>query len=104
MADKDKQKSVQDLMAGQPGAQSLEVALENIRARRKRLLGDEIATAPTADTIQPEPIPIIDAPDDFAADFWKRQQEKPKKPKTPKGRPTKAPHLTVHEGKEPPKK
>ena len=56
MADKDKQKSVQDLMAGQPGAQSLHaVALENIRARRKRLLGDEIATAPATDTIQPEP-------------------------------------------------
>lgn len=106
MTDKEKPKSLSELIASTPAAQPLDVALENIRARRRRLLDG--ASKPALDAaIEPEPIPVFDNPEEFASDFWARQTEKKKtvqKPKAPKGKPTKAPHLTVHDGDEPPKK
>ena len=104
MTDKEKPKTLGELIASTPAAQPLSDALENIRVRRKRLL--DTKTAPTVDSvITPEAIPVIDNPDAFAKDFWERKQaEKRAKPKAPKGKPTKAPHLTVHDGDDPKKK
>ena len=103
MTDKEKPKTLADLLASQPAAQPLDEALENIRARRRRLL-DTLTPEPADAMPGPESIPVIDNPDEFAAEFWKRQQSSKKKPRAPKGKPTKAPHLTIHDGKEPPKK
>jgi hypothetical protein len=92
---------IADLIARSPAAQSRADALENIRRRRARLLTEP--TKPDLDaSIEPEPIPIVDAPETFAQEFWERQKERAKPPKKPtekpKGKPTKAPHLTVHDG------
>ena len=103
MTDKEKPKTFADLLASQPAAQPLDEALENIRARRQRLLGTP-APQPADAMPGPESIPVIDNPDAFAADFWARQQATKKRPRAPKGKPTKAPHLTIHDGQEPPKK
>ena len=98
--------AVLKLLRNQPGAQPLGDALENIRRRRERLLaGSAPNRAPNADIdpAAPERVPLIDAPDDFGEGFWERRQAK-RKPKAPKGKPTKAPHLTVHDGKDTPAK
>ena len=104
MTDKEKPKTLDELIASTPAAQPLSDALENIRVRRKRLL-DMPASPPVDAAITPEAIPVIDNPDAFAQDFWERKQaEKKTKPKAPKGKPTKAPHLTVHDGDDPKRK
>ncbi len=92
-----------DLIGSTSAAQPLDQALENIRVRRRKLLRD--AAPQAADTaIVPEPIPVLDNPNAFATDFWQRKLAEKTKSESPKGKPTKVPHLTVHEGDDQPKK
>ncbi len=62
-----------------------------IAARRVALLASPVGAAP--DFADPEPMPVLDRPDKFAADFWRSRKlpkpddEPPKpKPKKPRGR------------------
>lgn len=69
---------IADLIAKTPGAQTREQALASIKARRARLLGPE--PTPPADFTAPEPMPVIDDPDQFARDFVQRVLAKDKPP------------------------
>jgi len=87
------------LLARTPAAQPLSEALENIRVRRARLLAEQATpvTEPAA-----EPVPIIDAPETFGSEFWKRKLAEKKPAPTTKGkRSKKAPHLSVIDGEKP---
>lgn len=100
MTDKEKPKNLSELIASTPAAQPLSDALENIRVRRKRLLG--VPAAKSADDAhQPEAIPVIENPEKFASDFWERQKTKKKEPKVPKRKPTKTPYLTIVDNDDP---
>ena len=69
-----KKPSLADLIAGTPGAQSREQASESIKARRAQLLNT--TEPPPQDFAAPEPLPIVDTPDDFAKGFFQRLMAK----------------------------
>jgi hypothetical protein len=68
-----KKPSLADLIAGTPGAQSREQAQESIKTRRAQLLN---TTEPPPDFAAAEPLPIVDAPEDFAKSFFQRLMAK----------------------------
>ena len=81
------------LIAASPLAMSLEEALRQKRERRAALLASPSCPAkPEPDFMQPEksPLPIVDAPETFAADFWhKRAKPLGDPPPPPKRKSTK---------------
>jgi len=75
-----------DLIAQTPGAQPREQLLERIKARQEARLKKKQKSAPAEDQLTtPEPLPIVNQPDQFAADFFARLREKTKA--TQKGKP-----------------
>lgn len=74
-----KKPSLTDLIAKTPGAQSLQRARASIKARREKLLGAE--TTPPVDVAAAEPLPIVDAPDEFAKGFFQRLMHKQAPPR-----------------------
>ncbi len=75
-----------DLIAQTPGAQTREQAIESIKARRQKRLAEKTQPAVSEDQlVKPEPLPIIEKPDQYAADFFQRLKAKEKaKQKPPK--------------------
>jgi len=74
-----KDQSLADLIAQTPGAQTREQAIERIKARRQKRLTKEPRPSVSEDQLaKPEPLPIIDKPDQFAADFFERLKAKEK--------------------------
>jgi hypothetical protein len=68
-------------------------AINHIAERRRTLLAPPLALVPDADFTAPEPMPVIDQPETFAAEFWRGRKlpspidEPPKpQPKKPRGR------------------
>jgi hypothetical protein len=84
-----------DLILQTPGAQTREEALAHIAAR-EQAFSEKLAkpkTPPSEDQLTtPEPLPIVNEPDQFAAGFFERlrkktkatQKDKPKAKPTPK--------------------
>ena len=81
------------LLAASPLAMSIAEALAQTQDRRRKLLATP--ATPEPDFTKPEPVPasIVDAPEQFGRDFWRKRKppglddEPPKpKPKKPKGR------------------
>jgi hypothetical protein len=65
--------SLADIIARTPGAQPREKALASIKARRARFLAQPpAATGGERDIAAPEPVPMVEEPDDYATGFWKR--------------------------------
>ena len=66
-----------DLIAQTPGAQPREHLLERIKARQEARSKKKQKSAPAEDHLTtPEPLPIVNEPDRFAADFFARLREK----------------------------
>ena len=68
-------------------------AIRHIEERRQALLAPAAAPAPAldADFSAPEPMPVIDQPEKFAAEFWRARKlpgpaDEPPTPKKPRGR------------------
>lgn len=80
----DDKRSLADLIAATPGAQTREEAKRSIKARRAKLM--ETVAPPPEDLASPEVIPLIDNPDAFAREFFQRLQdkEKPKRGSKPR--------------------
>jgi hypothetical protein len=78
--------SLAELIAHTPGAQTREQAIESIKRRRQKQHIEKPQPAISDDQIaKPEPLPIIDNPEDFAKGFYQRLQAKEKaKQKPPK--------------------
>jgi hypothetical protein len=85
------------LLARSPLAMPRAAAISHMEERRKQLLTPPPPAAPSRepDFAAPEPLPILDQPQQFAVDFWAKRRpsgpdhEPPKpnsKPKRPKGR------------------
>jgi len=90
MTDQAKQNTdlITEMIARSPAAQTREQALASIKARRARLLARppvESRHDDEPDLTRPEPMPIIDDPDAFAAGFWTRfnSKEPPSTPRPP---------------------
>jgi hypothetical protein len=80
-----KKPSLAELIAQTPGAQPRMELEKKIEERRQKRRLPQSPAAPDIDVAQPEPLPIIDKPDQFAADFFARLKQKEKeKPKPPK--------------------
>jgi hypothetical protein len=74
------------LLAASPSAMPLEDALEHIRARRAQLLLAQPQSPPITEDFGPKPMPIVEEPEKFAANFWDKRQlpgptDEPPKPK-----------------------
>ncbi|MGE3702631.1 MAG: hypothetical protein AB7G08_28275 [Hyphomicrobiaceae bacterium] len=80
------------LLASSPHAMPIEEARAHIAERRKLLLGSPATSRPEP-SFAPVPMPFIDAPDLYAADFVRRgARTSPAKPKSqPKQRPGRKP-------------
>jgi|KBSSwiStaDraftv2_1062776.scaffolds.fasta_scaffold44592_2 hypothetical protein len=81
------------LLAQTPFAMPRAEALTHIEDRRRTLLTRPAPRPATADAdfTAPEPMPVIDAPDAFAAEFWRARKvptatDEPPKLPTPKPR------------------
>jgi hypothetical protein len=82
------------LLAASPFAMTIQDALAHIRERRAALLsGPPPAPAGELDFAAPEPMPVLDRPEQFAAEFWRARKlpspkDEPPKPKLarPRGR------------------
>lgn len=83
------------LLASSPYTMTLQEAQAHIAERRKKLLAapPNISTRADPDFTAPAPMPVLDAPESFATDFWSKRKvpgvddEPPKrKPKKPRGR------------------
>lgn len=61
------------LLAGTRFAMPLQEALEHIRVRRAELSQSQYAPAPDLTAPEDMPHPLVDAPEFFAAEFWKRR-------------------------------
>jgi len=71
--------SLADLIAQTPGAQTREQLLERIKARQKKRSKKSQQSAPSEEElVTPEPLPIVNQPDQFAAGYWERLKEKTK--------------------------
>jgi hypothetical protein len=79
--------SLAELIAQTPGAQTREQVIERIKKRQQKRLIEKPQPAISEEQIaKPEPLPIIDNPDDFAKGFYQRLQAKENaKQKPPKG-------------------
>ena len=83
--------SLADLIAQTPGAQTREQLRERIKARQqKRLKKQSNPASAEEELVTPEPLPIVNQPDQFAADFFARLKEKTKATQKdkPKAKPT----------------
>ena len=83
--------SLVELIAQTPGAQTREQALAHIKARQQKCIKKPLQSVPSEEQLAtPEPFPIIDNPEQHAANFWKRfnakEEEKRKPPKGSKPR------------------
>jgi hypothetical protein len=79
--------SLSELIAKTPGAQTREQLLERIKAREGKRTKTSPRSAPSEDQLStPEPLPIIDKPANFAADFWERFNTKQKEKLKPRHR------------------
>ncbi|MFN0218210.1 MAG: hypothetical protein ACKVP4_05270 [Hyphomicrobium sp.] len=67
--------SLADLIAATPGAQSRGQALASVKTRRAQLLSSAAPLPPT-DFGAPEPMPLLDAPDEYAKEFFQRLMTK----------------------------
>jgi hypothetical protein len=89
--------SLGELIAGTPGAQPRDQLVERIKRREGRRPEKSSEARVQVELSKPEPLPIIDKPDQFAADFFDRlkarESEKRKPPKRSK------PKLMVDNGK-----
>lgn len=74
-----------DLIAATPAAQSREQALASVKTRRAQLLSSS-APLPINDFTSAEPMPLINAPDDYAKAFFQRLIAKDVPPKRSKPR------------------
>ncbi|MGE3702252.1 MAG: hypothetical protein AB7G08_26275 [Hyphomicrobiaceae bacterium] len=74
------------LLAASPHAMPIEEARTHIAERRKSLLGSPTTSRPES-SFAPAPMPVVDAPDVYAAEFVKRQRT----PKAKKSRPGRKP-------------
>ena len=71
------------LLAASRYAMPLQEALEHVRVRRGTLCSPPAAPEPDFSAPEATPLPIIDAPELFAAAFWnKRSPAKPAPPST----------------------
>ena len=88
--------SLAELIAQTPGAQTREQALAHIkRAREQKRHAEKAATVdalPKKTLAKREPLPIIDNPDQHAADFWKRFNAKGEEKRKATQRLKAAPH------------
>ncbi len=79
------QLSLAELIAQTPGAQTRQEALAHVRARTQTAKPPSQQPLLDDDIIKAEPMPIIDKPDVYAADFFQRLKMKEKgKQKPPK--------------------
>ncbi len=99
-----KDPTIADLIAQTPGAQTREQALERIKTRRQKRQAQQPQPAlADGELSKPEPLPIIDKPDQFAADFFKRLKAKENAKRKPPKR--SKPRLVIDNGQpEPPRK
>jgi len=94
MSDDDPRPLATRLLAASHFAMTIQDALAHIRARRAALLtGPPPAPAGDPDFAAAEPMPVLDEPDKFAAQFWRARKlpgpkDEPPKPKVarPRGR------------------
>lgn len=77
--------SLADLIAATPGAQSREQALASVKTRRAQLLSTA-APLPIDDFSATEPMPLLDAPDKYAKEFFQRILTKDTPPRGSKPR------------------
>jgi len=80
------------LLARSPFAMRRADALNHIEERRKSLLAQPLAPAPVhePDFAAAEPMPVLDQPEQFAAEFWAARKlpgPKDKPPKSKRARP-----------------
>jgi hypothetical protein len=85
MTDRKKPPTLADLIGRTPGAQPIQKALASIKARREKLLDTDQPSQPT-DFAAPEPLPVLDAPDEFAQGFFQRLVEQQSPPRGTKPR------------------
>jgi hypothetical protein len=75
---------LREWLAKTAGVQTREKALASIEARRARFPARNRPDTRRDDEIPAlEPVPLIEEPDDYAADFWKRQAAKNEAKKRP---------------------
>ena len=99
MTDQPKQHTdlITEMIARSPAAQPRDKAFASIKARRARLLAQrpvDTRRDHEPDLTRPEPMPIVDDPDAFAAGFWTRFNSKPPPTPAPPPRGGK-PHIVV---------
>ena len=69
-----------DFIAATPAAQSREQAMASVKTRRAQLISSS-ATPPLSDFGAAEPMPLLDAPDEYAKQFFQRLITKEKTPR-----------------------
>ena len=79
------------LLAQSRFALPLSEARAQMDARRKQLLASPVAAPVSDPDFAPAPLPIVDDPSGFAAEFWAKRKVPPARKKSPTKRPGRKP-------------